>query len=373
MSAPSALRVSEHIDSLHDELWRLAERIRLAAEVAFEEVESAAALRTLLAAHGLAVDDVADAPATSFVADAGSRGPLVVLCAEYDALHDLGHVCGHQLIAAAAAGAGIALARLAAEVGLRVRVVGCPAEESGGGKELLLQAGAFEGAACALMVHPGTSEQSSFSSYALSTLKARFVGHAGHPVRDRGQPEAADARLLAENAMALVRHRLPDGAAIPWSIADTLGRPSVRQAEVTLLVEVRARGAADLIQVTARVVDCLRGAALAAGCELVLEHPEPDYLDFRGDPGLADAWAEALPFVGRFPGDDPGPYAVTDMGNVSHRIPSLHAVMALGDGQAAPHEPAFADLAADEAGRRWIRDASTTLALTVLAATERFG
>lgn len=371
MSSSIALRASEHIDSLQDELWRLADRIRLAAEVAFEEVESADALRALLAAHGLVVDDVAGAPATSFFADAGGRGPLVVLCAEYDALPDLGHACGHQLIAAAAAGAGIALARLAAEVGLRVRVVGCPAEESGGGKELLLRAGAFEGAACALMVHPGVSEQSSFSSYALGTLRARFIGHAGHPVRDREQPDATDARLLAESALALVRHRLPDGAAIPWSIADAPGRPSMRQAEAGLLVEVRALGAADLARVTARVVDCLRGAALAAGCELLLEHPEPDYLDFRGDPSLADAWAAALPFVGRTSGDDPGPYAVTDMGNVSHRIPSLHAVMTLGNGQAEPHEPAFTGLAAGEAGRQWIRDASTTLALTALAVAER--
>src|SRR5690606_37417166 len=91
---------------------------------------------------------------TAFEATVGSSGPRVVICCEYDALPEVGHACGHNVIATAAIGAGIALAGLAGELGIRVTVLGTPAEEAGGGKVDLIAAGAFEDAACSMMVHP---------------------------------------------------------------------------------------------------------------------------------------------------------------------------------------------------------------------------
>lgn len=358
--------VLDCVEAEHAALIRLSEGIHAAAEPAFRELESARLLREYLSARGLAVRAVPAGPETAFVAEAGTRGPLVILCAEYDALPGLGHACGHNLIAAAAAGAAVALARLAEGCDLRVRLVGCPAEETGGGKALLLEAGAFEGGEWALMVHPGISEQSEFTSRALGVQSARFLGDEGHPVRDRCGADAASAALLAETALGLLRNRLPEGAALVWARTDEPGRPSVRRTESSLLVEPRAATQEELVLLKGQVGDCLRGAALAAGCRLELRSPEPDYLDFRGAPDLAAAWARVLPEVGRTPGPDRGATAVTDMGNVSRRLPSLHAVMALGGGHVGPHEPAFERLAAGGAGRAWVREAAGALALTAL-------
>src|SRR5262249_58730566 len=111
---------------------------------------------------------------TAFLARAGS-GPLhVAICAEYDALPDIGHACGHNLIAALAVGAGLAAAHVADEAGLTVSVVGTPAEESGGGKILLLERGAFDGGHAAMMVHPAPFDMAAPPTLALSAFEAHF-------------------------------------------------------------------------------------------------------------------------------------------------------------------------------------------------------
>ncbi len=365
-------RITAAIDGAAGDLAQLAAAIHAAAEPAFAERESAALTRAALARAGFTVSGVPGGPATSFAAQAGRRGPVIALCAEYDALPGLGHACGHNLIAAAAVGAGAALAQVAGEIGLRVRVIGCPAEESGGGKALLLGAGAFDGAAAVLMAHPGTAEQSWFSSFALASLRARFTGAGGHPARDSAQPDAREARQLAEIALGLLRSRLPAGACVLWACLDQPGAPAIRPAVSDLAVEVRARTPGELRDAGQRARDCLRGAALAAGAQAEITSPEPDYLPMRTDPLLAALWEEELARTGRACGPDPGPYAITDLGNVSQHLPALHAILALGDGTAGPHEAQFARLAADlEEGtgaggqaRRWILDAAATLALT---------
>ena len=108
----------------------------------------------LLAQHGFAVTHgIVDLP-TAFDATYGSGELVIAICAEYDALPEIGHACGHNIIAAAAVGAGIALATVADELGITVRVIGTPAEETGGGKVLMLERGAFDGVGAAMMVHP---------------------------------------------------------------------------------------------------------------------------------------------------------------------------------------------------------------------------
>ena len=144
----------ERVEQSRDELVALSRRIHANPELGFEEEQACAWLCELLDGAGLEVErGVGDLP-TAFAARAGS-GPLhVVVCAEYDALPAVGHACGHNVIAAMAAGAGLALAKVADDAGLRVTVLGTPAEEGGGGKILLLERGAFEGAHAAMMVHP---------------------------------------------------------------------------------------------------------------------------------------------------------------------------------------------------------------------------
>ena len=142
------------VNAQHDALVDLSHRIHAHPELKFEEERSSAWTAGLLADGGLAVEQgVCDLP-TAFVARAGN-GPLhIAICAEYDALPGVGHACGHNIIAAGAVGAGLALAPIADDLGITVSVIGTPAEEGGGGKIFLLERGAFDGVHAAMMVHP---------------------------------------------------------------------------------------------------------------------------------------------------------------------------------------------------------------------------
>ena len=135
-------------------LVALSHRIHAHPELCFEETQAAAWTAGVLSDGGLAVETGVGDLDTAFVARAGS-GPLhLAICAEYDALPGIGHACGHNIIAATAVGAGLALAPLADELGLTVSVIGTPAEEGGGGKVYLLERGVFAGVHAAMMVHP---------------------------------------------------------------------------------------------------------------------------------------------------------------------------------------------------------------------------
>src|SRR6266849_4118514 len=199
----------EELTRWRERLVALSHRIHANPELAFEEERAARWTAEVLSEAGFAVDSgICDLP-TAFVARAGS-GPLhVAICAEYDCLPGIGHACGHNIIAAMAAGAGIAAARVADDVGLTVRVVGTPAEEGGGGKILLLERGAFTGVHAAMMVHPAPVDAAEPPVLALTQFRVRYTGKEAHA---SAFPEfginAADALTVAQTAIGLLRQHI---------------------------------------------------------------------------------------------------------------------------------------------------------------------
>src|SRR6202021_806540 len=157
----------------------------------FAEHRSAAKTQALVAERGFAITPAPAGLDTAFRADYGSGDLVVAVCAEYDALPGIGHACGHNIIAAAAVGAALALAEVADDVGLTVALLGTPAEEDGGGKALLLQAGTFDDVAVAVMVHPGSIDIAATRSLALSEVIVDYRGKESH---------AAVAPFLGVNA-----------------------------------------------------------------------------------------------------------------------------------------------------------------------------
>jgi metal-dependent amidase/aminoacylase/carboxypeptidase family protein len=136
-------RATSAFTAVEAELQALSRWMFENPELGHQEVESSARLAALLSDHGFDVTHPARGLDTAFEATVGANGPRVVICAEYDALPGVGHACGHNIIATSSAGAGIALAGLASELGIRITVLGTPAEEGGGGKIDLIEAGAF--------------------------------------------------------------------------------------------------------------------------------------------------------------------------------------------------------------------------------------
>jgi hypothetical protein len=200
-------RAAEAFAAVEADLVEISHWMYHHPELAYMEHESSARLAGFLAGHGFEVTHPAHGLDTAFEATAGTSGPSVVICCEYDALPGVGHACGHNIIATAAVGAGVALAGLADELGIRVTVMGTPAEEAGGGKVDLLNVGAFEGAAAAMMVHPvAEHDVVDGKALAIQAFVVEFHGRASH---------AAGAPQLGINALDAFEQRLDASPAPP--------------------------------------------------------------------------------------------------------------------------------------------------------------
>ena len=360
----------ERVTQARDELVALSHRIHANPELGFEEEQACAWLCELLEGAGLQVErGVGDLP-TAFAARAGS-GPLhVVVCAEYDALPAVGHACGHNVIAAMAAGAGMALARVADDAGLRVTVLGTPAEEGGGGKILLLQRGAFDGAHAAMMVHPSPYEQPEMPIIAVNHLKVAYTGKEAHA---SAYPflgvNAADALVVAQTAIGLLRQHLRPSDRVHGIVTKGGDAANIIPAHTEADWMVRAADLEQLEEVRAKVARCFEAGALATGATLELSEDHEPYSEMRHDHELSALYqrnAEALGrrFIGR---SDRGAGS-TDMGNVSLALPSIHPTIGIDSLPAVNHQPEFTANCATPAADQAVVDGAVAMAWTAIDA-----
>lgn len=361
--------VREAVRRMTPALLALSHDLHDHPEAAWVEHRSSRRLAAFLTDAGLDVAQPAHGLPTAFRATAGTTGPSVVLCCEYDALPGLGHGCGHNVVAAAAAGAAAVLVPLAAAACGRVVALGTPAEEGGGGKVELLRRHAFDGAAAALLAHPGSHDQvrATFRAAASSTVVLR--GRAAHAAMapERGR-NALDAAVLAYQAIGAARPRLAFGDQVTAVLVRGGTVPNVVPEVAELRVMTRATTTAGLDRLTGIVVGAARAGAVATGCTFHVKQSGPVYRELRTDARLADSLERHLHSLGRHPRPaDPRDLLTagsTDLGNVSHVVPVAHPKLAIGD--VAPHSRAFADAARSPAGDRAVLDGATLLALTVI-------
>src|SRR6266513_4989928 len=167
-------RLIAEVDRHAEGLLDASHRIHQHPELLFEERFAAELLCDMLEGAGFEVERGAYGLETAFIARAGTEGPTIAVLCEYDALPGIGHACGHNIIGTAGLGAGVAAAVLAEEVGGRVVILGTPAEEGGGGKELLAQRGALEGVDAAMMVHPAGADLARMDVIAIHQMKVQY-------------------------------------------------------------------------------------------------------------------------------------------------------------------------------------------------------
>ncbi len=363
--------VAATIASARDDLFALSHLIHADPETAWQEERSAARLTDELEALGFDVTPAACDLPTAFTATIGS-GPLHVgICAEYDALPGLGHACGHNIIAASAVGAARALAPLAEDLGLRITVLGTPAEEGGGGKIVMLERGAFDGLHAAMMIHPGPVDVARAEPFAVDHQHVRYRGRAAHAA---AYPElgvnAADAFTVAQVAIGLLRQQLAPSVRVHGIVTSAGEAPNAIPEHAQGRWYIRADTLAELDEVEPRVRRCFEAGALATGCELQLEPESARYSQFRNDSELLDLFVANARGLGRA-FEDPGPLgrmnrASTDMANVSLRIPAIHPYLGIDSLPAVNHQREFAQHCASPAGDRAVLDGATALASTVV-------
>ena len=365
-----------------EQLTGLSHRLHAHPEVAWAEERAAAWVAAELADAGFDVQANACGLPTAFIARAGSGQLHVGICAEYDALPGLGHACGHNIIAAAAVGAGLALAAVAGDLGLTVTVFGTPAEEGGGGKVYMLERGAFSGVHAAMMVHPGPVDVAEARPFAVSHMLVRYRGQATHAAAypERGV-NAADAVTIAQVAIGLLRQQLLPSTRVHGIVTHGGDAPNAIPDRTEGRWYVRAETLHELAGLEPRVRRCFEAGALATGCELEIEAEAPPYAEFRNDPDLLPLYRANAERLGRqfapadgTPGASGGAAsagdagrmnrASTDMGNVSLVVPSIHPYIGIGSLPAVNHQKEFAAHCVSPAADRALVDGAIGLAWT---------
>jgi amidohydrolase len=359
------------LDAHRDALVELSHRIHGHPELGFEEEQASGWLAEMLDAAGFEVRRGIGQMPTAFLARAGS-GPLhIAFCAEYDCLPGIGHACGHNIIAAMSAGAGMAAARVADELGLTVSVIGTPAEEGGGGKILLLERGGFAGVHAAMMVHPAPVEALEPKIIAASVFQVRYTGRASHA---SAFPElginAADALTIAQTAIGLLRQHIRPSDRVHGIVTKGGDAPNIVPAETAASYMVRAQTVEELAEVRRKVDRCFEAGALATGATLEIVGGERPYAQMVHDTEIAALYRKNAEALGRAFSDlgalRDRMAASTDMGNVSLALPAIHPFISIDSLPAVNHQPEFAAHCITEAADRALRDGALALAWTAI-------
>jgi amidohydrolase len=369
--------VEAQVEALARDLNDVVHTLHADPETAFAEHRSAAYLVALLVRHGIDAQLGVHGLDTAVRAEIGSDdGPAIAILSEYDALPDVGHGCGHNVIAATGIGAFLALANTLKEnpdafTG-RVVFLGTPAEEGFSGKEVMARHGAFDGVDAAIMVHPYGYDLADQVWLGRRVLTVTFTGVAAHA---SAQPfmgrNALDAATLAYQAVGLLRQQLPPVDRVHAVISEGGTRPSIIPERAVLKLYARSKFADTLKDLSVRLSDIARGAALMTGTRVEIDWDEhPPSLPVRTNGALTGRWVAAQQRRGR----QPLPLGVvsetiaasTDFGNVSHRIPGIHPLIKIAASDVALHTREFAAAAATDAAESGALDGACGLALTAL-------
>ena len=370
MTTDLHMTVSAAVEALRSELTALSRHLYLHPELSLAENESTALLQGSLKKAGFTVTaGVAGLP-TSFVASmrSASPGPRIAFLAEYDALPGIGHACGHNLIAAAGLGAGLSLARCLDRIGGEVLVIGTPAEETIGGKCVMVREGVFQGIDAALMVHPGSEWRAESDSLACISLEVLFTGREAHAVAwpERGI-NALDALIQLFIAVDMLKKRLGRDVRIPGVILEGGVRANIIPARAVGHFSLRAPDSRRRDEIRAEFELAVKGIAQGTGCGYSIRAVDEPYDDLLTNRTMAGLFAEHLREAGVTVVSGPRPNKGSlDMGNVSRVVPSVHPFVAICDSSIASHTREFADASVSAAGERALMIAVRALALTGL-------
>ncbi|MDP8954051.1 MAG: M20 family metallopeptidase [Actinomycetota bacterium] len=363
-------RMRARVDELSDVLVDVAHQIHEHPELGYEEHFAHGLLTSVLEREGVEVAGGAYDLPTAFEARAGTEGPTVAICCEYDALPGIGHACGHNVIAAAGLGAGLALAAASGDAGGQVRILGTPAEEGGAGKVLLAERGAFEGVDAAMMVHPAGADLATMDAIAASLMEATYHGRAAHAAASPHLGRnALDAAVLGYVNVAALRQHIQSTERVHGVFTRGGDKANIVPDLAAMDWMVRSPRAASLAPLRERVVACLQAGAAAAGCRFEHRVVSRDYADMIDNPVLVDLYAANSAALGR-PLARTAPADVrvvgsTDMGNVSYLVPSIHPMIKVAPAGTSIHCQAFAEHARSPAGDRAVVDGAKAMAMTV--------
>lgn len=375
MNNPTAATLKQAADAAiakaSTQLIGLSETLHAHPETAWQEHRAAGWVGNALSEAGFRVTPAYLGFETALLAEAGTGPTTIGIMAEYDALPGLGHACGHNLIAASAVGAGLALAHVADELGLTVRVYGTPAEEGGGGKIEMIDAGAFRDLDLAMMVHPAPVDVAEARPFAVAHSHITYDGVSAHAAAYPEQGvNANDAFLVAQLAIGLLRQQLPADTRVHG--IQTLGgfAPNAIPERTEGRWYTRANTLEKLAVLEERVNRCFEAGALATGAQLSITPESQPYAEFHTDQRALTAYQANAVARGRVFADANVAgrmnRASTDMGNVSQLVPAIHPYIGVDSAPYSNHQKGFATACLGPTAERALLDAAVLMAWTAI-------
>jgi amidohydrolase len=343
-------------------------------EIQYQEFESSARLASFLGEHDFEVQYPAYGLETAFEANVGTVGPRVVICCEYDALPEVGHACGHNIIATSALGAGVALAGLAEELGIRVTVLGTPAEEGAGGKVDLINAGALEDAAASMMIHPSPRDQLDPSFQARSSFTVEYFGKESHAAfAPHVGVNALDAFVQAYMNVATLRQQILPTDRVHCIVDHGGDANNIIPAYTKSTWGIRSADGDRLEELIPKVHACFEAAAQATGCRVEINPIGHPYVNMINNPVMTALYQANSTALGRplpLEADLGASGGSSDMGNVSQVVPAIHPMLAI-ETDAVNHQKEFAADTITESGDKAIRDGALAMAYTIIDMAEQ--
>ncbi len=359
------------IDRLAPVLIDVSHQLHAHPELGYEEEFAHELLTRTIESAGLTPERGAYTLPTAFRAAAGSRGPTIGVLLEYDALPEIGHACGHNVIAASGLGAGLAAAAVAERAGGRVVIYGTPAEEGGGGKIEMARHGAFSELDAAMMIHPADADLTRIDAIAVQQLAVTFHGKAAHAAAAPHEGRnALDAAVLAYQAVGALRQHITATERVHGVFTRGGDKPNVVPAVAAMLWYIRSDTIASLQPLKQRVLACMEAGAMAAGCTMTHEWQLLSYADMLDSEPMLAAYSANAARLGRVVErpEQVGRRVVgsTDMGNISHLVPSIHPMIKVAPAGVPIHTVDFAGYAGGPDGDRAVIDGAKAMAMTVI-------
>jgi len=368
MSAVKDL-IGQAVDRLGDELEALSRQIHDHPELAYQEVKAAGWLSDFLARQGFKVERGVAGVETAFrgTIETG-HGPTIAILCEYDALPQIGHACGHNVIATAGAGAGAALAAVRDKLPAgRVQVIGTPAEEGGGGKVKLIQGGVFRDVDAAMMIHGFDRWMLHQDLLGIVRVGFEFRGKAAHASADPWEGvNALDAVIQTFNNVSMLRQQIRPDARIHGIVTHGGAAPNIIPEMAACTFYVRAAKLDYMWDLHKRVLACAEGAAKATGCTVTVIDKEAPYEPLKRNNTLLDLFRTNMTSVGAQESSAPDRLGSSDIGNVSHVIPAIQPFVQIAPAGTPIHSRDFEAAAVSPLARQGMCQAAKTMAMTTL-------
>jgi amidohydrolase len=359
------------VDESRDLLIDVSKEMFNNNEVAFEEVKASRRLASELEKAGFTVGLGVAGMETAIraVHPDESDGPVVAIIAEYDALPEIGHACGHNLIGGAALGACLALGKIKKDIPGKLVFLGTPAEEDIGGKIAMVNAGEFNDVDAALMFHPSPGYTVvGRQGLALTEVKIEFHGKPSHAA---ASPEkginALDAVIQTFNGINALRQHIKDMSRIHGVITHGGVKPNIVPDYAAAEFYVRAPEDDYVTELVKKLEGCAIGAASATGATLNFEIIEPSYQSRKMNKAMGEAFAKNLEALGELMTELPeGSGGSSDIGNVSQVVPAIHPYISICDKSVAGHSKEFAEASDSDRGYKTMISAAKALAMTAI-------